>query len=310
MNAPYEPIRDWAIHPGEFKFPGLPPKCAYCADRERGCFKDLERVSKEWTWGYSLLHECPVLVPSAIVYYPYISQDGESFMFNDTGGLSAGNTLEEAILHGIAEIIERDALFCEFNLEKLEDAQLVNLRMVKSKYIQECIPCLDPLESIFAFHISNRDIGLEIPSFSAFVCAKTENARRYFGGSGTSLNPEVALLRALTEMEQQKVRQGVVGRLETTDLVARADVEREDAITLNEMRNKSTGDVKRDIEVYLNEISHVGSDVVVVDLTHPSVKIPVVRVLIPKLISYSGSAVKEEVFLKAMKRCRLTQEVS
>jgi len=37
-------------------------------------------------------------------------------------------------------------------------------------------------------------------------------------------------------------------------------------------------------------------------LTHPEIKIPVVRVLVPKLVAYSGSAVKEEVFLKGMKR--------
>jgi YcaO-like protein with predicted kinase domain len=305
MNARYEEIKDWAIHPSEFKFPSLPVKCEYCPDRERGCFKDLDMVSKEWTWGYSLLRKVPILVPSAIVYYPYISEEGESFVFNDTGGLSAGNTMEEAILHGIAEIIERDALFYDFNLGNLGNAHLVNLIQSKSKYIQECIPYLDPLESIFVFHIANREIGLDIPSFSAFVCYKKGNARRYFGGSGTSLNPEIALLRALTEMEQQKVRQGVIGRLESGALVARSDLERKDAISLDDMPNKSTGNVKGDIELYLNEFSNAGTDVIVVDLTHPDIKIPVVRVLVPKLISYSGSAIKEEVFLKGMNRCFL-----
>jgi thioglycine synthase len=306
VNAKYEEIKNRAIHPSDFNFPGLlPPKCTYCADRERGCFKDLHTVSKEWTWGYSLLHKAPVLVPAAIVYYPYISEESQSFMFNDTGGLSAGNTTEEAILHGIAEIIERDALFYDFNLGNLGDARLVSLAHPKSKYIKECIPCLDPLETIFAFRIANRKIGLDIPSFSAFVCYKNGDARRYFGGSGTSLNPEIALLRALTEMEQQKVRQGVRGRLERNALVTRSDLGRKDALSLEQLPNKSTGNVKGDIEVYLNEFSNAKADVIVVDLTHPDVNIPVVRVIVPQLISYSGSAIKEDVFLTGMNRCFL-----
>jgi YcaO-like protein with predicted kinase domain len=306
VKAKYDEIRNWAVHPSEFHFPSvIPPKCFYCADRQRYCFTDLDAVSTEWTWGYSLINKAPILVPSALVYYPYISEESESFMFNDTGGLSAGNTIEEAVLHGMAEIVERDALFYDFNLGNLANAPLVRLAHSKSKYIQECIPCLDPLETIFAFHIANREMGLDIPSFCAFVCYISGNGRRYFGGSGTSLNPEIALLRALTEMEQQKVRQGVTGRLDRKALVARSDLEREDALLLEELPNRSTGNVKRDIELYLHEFSNVGADVIAVDLTHPDVNIPVVRVIVPQLISYSGSAIKEDVFLAGMNRCFL-----
>jgi ribosomal protein S12 methylthiotransferase accessory factor YcaO len=103
-------------------------------------------------------------------------------------------------------------------------------------------------------------------------------------------------------MEQQKVRQGVIGRLETRALVRRTDLDPEDAITLGEVPNRSTGNVKGDIELFVDEFSNIGTDVIVVDLTHPEIKIPVVRVLVPKLVAYSGSAIKEEVFLKGMKR--------
>jgi YcaO-like protein with predicted kinase domain len=300
--ARYEEIKDWAVDPNEFRFPSVPPKCSFCMDRERDCFKELDKVSKEWTWGYSLLRNLPVLVPSAIVYYPYISEEGLSFMFNDTGGLSAGNTVEEAILQGIAEIVERDALYYTFNLGNLKNAHLVNIRKSRNKHIRECIPCIDPLEGVFIFSISNRAIGLKIPSFSAFVCYIIGNSRRYFGGSGTNLNPEIGLLRALTEMEQQKVRQGVTGRLNTSALVTQKKNQREKALSLCEIPDRSTGNVKKDIEIYLNELSSIGTDVIVVNLTHPEVNIPVVRVLVPRLISYSGSAIKEDIFVQGMKR--------
>jgi len=41
-------------------------------------------------------------------------------------------------------------------------------------------------------------------------------------------------------------------------------------------------------------------DVIVVDLTHPEIGIPVVRVLIPQLISYSGSPIKESLLRDIM----------
>ena len=103
-------------------------------------------------------------------------------------------------------------------------------------------------------------------------------------------------------MEQQKVRQGVIGRLDTNALVTRKKNQRENALSLCEMPDRSTGNVKEDIEICLNELAPIGTDVIVVDLTHPEVNIPVVRVLVPRLISYSGSAIKEDVFVQGMNR--------
>jgi len=41
-------------------------------------------------------------------------------------------------------------------------------------------------------------------------------------------------------------------------------------------------------------------EVIVVDLTHPEIGIPVVRVIIPQLISYSGSPIKESLLKGVM----------
>lgn len=301
INATYEEVRDYAVHPSEFNLPTLPLKCENCVERNRGCFQELQSVCQEWSWGYSLITKSPVLIPSAVVYYPYISESNISFMFNDTGGLSAGNTLEEAILQGIAEVIERDALYYAFNLGNLGSMPMVTFKNTKNRHIQKFITEVLPPERIFAFYIQNKNLELNIASFGAFICYKIGNEHNYFGGSGTSLNPEITLLRALTELEQQKVRQKVFVEFDPGDLLSHDGSGREDAINLEEIPNQSTDDIRKDIELYLNKIAKSGTDVIIVNLTHPDIDIPVVRVVIPKLISYSGSPIKESVFLNAMR---------
>jgi ribosomal protein S12 methylthiotransferase accessory factor len=221
-------------------------------------------------------------------------------MFNDTGGLSAGNTLEEAILQGIAEVIERDALYYAFNLDNLNHMPIVNIKASKNRHIQKFLEVV-PAEGIFAFYIRNERLGLDIPTFSAFVCYRMGNQHLFFGGSGTSLDPEVALLRALVELEQQKIRQKVFIELDPANLIPHDNLGERDAINLEEIPNQSTDDIRKDIELYLNKIAKSGTDVIIVNLTHPDIDIPVVRVVIPKLISYSGSPIKESVFLNAMR---------
>src|SRR5262245_40687059 len=63
-----------------------------------------------WVTGYSLTKGTPILVPAFSVYQPYRSMVGESPVVQQiTTGLACGNTLEEATLCAICEVVERDA---------------------------------------------------------------------------------------------------------------------------------------------------------------------------------------------------------
>lgn len=301
VRAEYREVRDIAVSPAEFLFPAPPPKCLHCRARERVCFRDLERVCREWTWGYSLAESRPVLVPAALVYYPYLSGDGESFMFNDTGGLAAGNTLEEALAQAMAEIIERDSLYQAFSLEDFKSMQAVDFSDTTSGLIRKFTREALPAGSISAFRIESSRLGPEIPTFTAFACyqCQGESGRRYFGGSGASLSPEAGLLRALTELEQQKVRQKAERLLGPGDLVRpRARPGR--TISFDRLEDLSSEDIRSDVEFYLDRFKKKGLDVIAVDLTHPEIGIPVVRAVIPGLIAYSGSLVKESVLVGMM----------
>jgi ribosomal protein S12 methylthiotransferase accessory factor len=63
----------------------------------------------EWCAGYDLMNKEEVRLPCNAVYHPYTGLVGRLFRSN-TNGLASGNTMEEAIFHGLMEVVERDAL--------------------------------------------------------------------------------------------------------------------------------------------------------------------------------------------------------
>lgn len=64
-----------------------------------------------WVWAYSFANEAPILVPEAYAYYGIqrTSSGPKPFVYEISNGCALGSCLEEAILHGILEVAERDA---------------------------------------------------------------------------------------------------------------------------------------------------------------------------------------------------------
>ena len=121
-------------------------------------------------------------------------------------------------------------------------------------------------------------------------------------GVGTHLNPEIAVMRALTEVAQSRATQIHGTREDTTRAVfmRKAGYERmkrinkhwfgesEEIINLNEIKNRAGNSFKEDIEISLKLLKKANlEDVLFVDLTKPEIEIPVVRVIIPEMEVYS-----------------------
>lgn len=61
----------------------------------------------DWVWGYSFMQERPLLVPESLAYYS--SGCGERFVHETSNGCALGGSLEEAVLYGLLEVVERDS---------------------------------------------------------------------------------------------------------------------------------------------------------------------------------------------------------
>jgi len=71
---------------------------------------DVDRVCR-WVWGFSFARQEPVLVPQRYAYYRAHAADPDdpSFAYEISNGCALGSCLEEAILYGLLEVVERDA---------------------------------------------------------------------------------------------------------------------------------------------------------------------------------------------------------
>lgn len=83
-----------------------------------------------WVEAHSLTRDRAVLVPAFAVYQPYRPSAAEKPVIQQvTTGLACGNTLEEAILSGICEVVERDAamlMWLQSRRPPRVDGRLVN----------------------------------------------------------------------------------------------------------------------------------------------------------------------------------------
>ncbi|MDD1766973.1 MAG: YcaO-like family protein, partial [Methanomassiliicoccales archaeon] len=62
-----------------------------------------------WVEGVDLNEMEKVIVPASAVFHPYSSTRDLPLFRTNTNGLASGNSMEEAVLHGLCEVIERDA---------------------------------------------------------------------------------------------------------------------------------------------------------------------------------------------------------
>lgn len=70
-----------------------------------------EKMSTFWTWTYCLLQQKPMLTPAIFVFMPYVVRTREeNCTYTTSTGLAFSHSLESAILAGIYEVVERDAL--------------------------------------------------------------------------------------------------------------------------------------------------------------------------------------------------------
>jgi ribosomal protein S12 methylthiotransferase accessory factor len=231
-----------------------------------------------------------VLVPSNAVFHPYDTLGMAFPLFrSDSNGLASGNVPEEAILHGLLEVMERDAM------SRAEQARSLGKRLDLDR---NC-----PAREVFdRFESAGIEVHLWLlngPTRIPTVAAAGDDlvARDpalLVMGSGTHPDPAIAALRALTELAQSRASHLRGGR-ENPDrrrLLEKAGYERikrinrewfasAKTVSLTSLEDLSTPYIDDDIRVALGELRPLAERACVFDLTRT--RIPVVRVIVPGL---------------------------
>lgn len=255
----------------------------------------LPGVKLEWCDGYDLMNKKEVKVPCNAVYHPYDSTAARLFRSN-TNGLASGNTIEEAIYHGLMEVVERDALSLAEATRNTGQAITIDR--------DDGLTC----EIYEKFGKAGIDVKLwNLPTDTGIptVMAATDDKELLdpallVMGVGTHLDGTIAVLRALTEVAQSRATQIHGGREDTDrekvtrsigyDRMKRLNrhwyAEPQDTVTLKELPALATRSHKADIEKSVKMLKPAVSGIIVTDLTR-EIDVPVVRVTVPGLEMYA-----------------------
>ena len=83
---------------------------------------DADKKDISWVMAADARNDEECLIPANAVYHPYFTENGFSLFKSSTNGLASGNVIEEAVFHGITEVVERDAwsIYEAFRQPKIE----------------------------------------------------------------------------------------------------------------------------------------------------------------------------------------------
>ncbi|HTZ66150.1 MAG TPA: TOMM precursor leader peptide-binding protein [Roseiarcus sp.] len=241
----------------------------------------------DWSPVWSLRDARFKYLPTSLLYFFY---RGAAAFAADSNGCAAGNTLEEAIVQGFLELIERDA-YAIWWYNRLQRPEL-DLGQFDDPYVRDLQKLLAQTgRRLWVLDVTS-DLG--IPAFVAVTHWMQNGRENIEFGSGAHFDARIALLRALTELNQF-LSLGLMGggTGEKSSLDGAVPLRLEDhpylAPSGNSMAQPEFGakfgylDTREQATACVSLAKQAGLDFLVLDQTRPDVETPVVRVIVPGL---------------------------
>lgn len=254
-----------------------------------------EEAELEWAPVWSLTRREIRYLPMEYCYYSYPITFERHFTLPDSNGAAAGNTPEEAMLQGFLEVVERDAV-CLWWYNRLR-RPAIDLDSFDDPYVHK----------LKAFHNSiNRDLwaldltnDLGIPAIVAVSRRNDKPLEDIVFAPAAHLDPNIALLRALTELNQlvtavinvdkegytfddeQSVNWWKTATLENQPYMAPSDTAR--PTRRRDFEAAWSEDFRDDLLRCQSLVERLGHEMLVLDQTRPDIGLPVMKVIVPGL---------------------------
>lgn len=230
----------------------------------------------EWAVGWSLMHECPRLLPFAHCYWGRMGWSAP-----DSIGCAAGRSSGEAILRGLLELIERDALAIWWYNRVRRPA------IAESEYVGDAV-LRAPLRTIaglgrdvVAFDLAT-DLGVPVVGAISW----DGRGRRPDFGFAAALDGWTALRRAILELAQTAVgnhaerQMPPEGAFQSWRAAVRRD--KEDFLRPKGVVPIPTAAMP-DLLPLIAHLGEIGLEAIALDQTRPEIGVPVFRVVCPGL---------------------------
>lgn len=246
--------------------------------------------SIDWTPVWSLTEGHHKYLPTAFCYYNYPMAKDERFCNADSNGNAAGNTLEEAILQGFMELVERDSVALWWynrlrrpavDLTSFDESYFTDLQQFYAEHDRE----------LWALDLT-ADLG--IPAFAGVSRRTVGDSERLILGFGAHLDPTIALLRALTEVNQLGLE---LDKVPDDQLdgdaklwLLEATLENQPYLapdtsqplkTMHDYPKRWGNDIREDVMTCVEIVKQAGLETLVLDQTRPDIGLSVVKVIVP-----------------------------
>lgn len=262
-----------------------------------------------WIESYDLLSGGACWVPYEMVNtdatVPWMP--GSGAFIASTNGLASGNNLAEAVLHGLCEIVERDALaLWEYAGEQVRGATRIDLSTAKDGAVLELLGLYARAGVIPMTWDVTSDIGVAVVRCVIYDTDSDPLLRPIPAAFGAGCHPDrgVALVRALTEAAQSRLTviagsRDDFGRAryrsaqlpEAFEYQRRLDASQPACVPVSALPTHASGTVDGDLRHMLELLRAAGvPQVLAVNLSRPEMPFSVARVIVPTLEGPTESA--------------------
>lgn len=233
----------------------------------------------EWTPVWSLTEGAHRLLPTSTLYFGTGADGSRDGLWADSNGNAAGGSLEDALLQGFLELVERDAVALwwynqlrlpALDLDSFDEPWLTSMRSLLARAGRE----------VWALDLTS-DLG--VPVVVALSRQSDGPAEEFVLGFGAHFDPRLALRRALTEMVQMLPALGGSGTVLPGQQQLFPDPGQAARTPGSWPAVRRSEDLLDDVRYVQALVESHGMELLVLDQTRPDVGIPVVKVLVPGL---------------------------
>ena len=307
MRAPWQAVADRAPHPSaylNYSEHQLDTRVEWNAKSDAFNWVG-ERFDEsrpiEWTPAWSLTHDALRWLPTRACYFSYVDTkpgDGPENIFcrGDSNGCASGSTVEEAIVQGFFELIERDACGLwwynrvrrpAFDIAALDDPFVRRARAF----------CHDRQLELSVLDLTN-DLGLPV---AIAVAHNKSDGKAILFGLGAHFDAEIAVSRALAELNQLlALESGDLGDKATSgappkdlspivDWIRNHSIETDPycvpdgTVSLGKYERPLIGDLKQAVDRCVRAVADRGFETIALDLSRPEIEFATARVVVPGL---------------------------
>ncbi len=205
---------------------------------------------------------------------------------NEYNGSAAGNSLEEASVQAICEVVERHV--CSLISYNKLTTPTISINSIKDSELLKLIEKFKKLGCKLILKDFSLDIGIPTVGAIAWDPSTYPERSEIVYTAGTSTSPVRAAIRALTEVAQLagdfdtdgKYLESGLPKFKTLD-EANYVLESDRIVELDSLPDCSSDNFKQEVENLSQALQKVNMPVYLCDITHEELKIPAVYAIIP-----------------------------